>query len=94
MGREVRMTDEDQVFALTCIGLVALAIGEKNIRYRKFHPLTYDDIKDDPYYYHSPEPEVDDARIKPVGKQKKNHSTLSRMWKNQFLDWELKGDLS
>ena len=33
-------------------------IGEKNIRYRKFHPLTYDDIKDDPYYYHSPEPEA------------------------------------
>ena len=51
---------------------------------KQFHPLTYDDIKDDPYYYHSPEPEVDDARIKPVGKQKKN----------QFLDWELKGDLS
>jgi hypothetical protein len=26
---------------------------EKDIR----EPLTYDDIKDDPYYYHSPEPE-------------------------------------
>jgi hypothetical protein len=29
-------------------------------RKKEFKPLTYDDIKDDPYYYHSPEPEVND----------------------------------